>query len=465
MAKRLLLGFCLSFITQNLLAQNLVSNGDFEQVHKTTCTFIVNPNNISEYLPAWQAPTKGTADLWYTSDTLDTFCTRNLKELGYTAHSGSRCAGIYTATVRYGGPIEGDTPDYREYLQTRLRQPLQKGKTYSVEAYIRRHQYAGTITNNIGFYFSKPPIGNPNSFLPLPVKPQVNIEEPIDSHTQWIKIGGCFVAEDNFEYLTIGNFFDDAHTLIREGSMFNRKHWPYYMLDDIMVKETPVSLLPSASFLGADTTLCPGQSLTVLLPSLPQVDYRWADGSHNLQYTISRSGKYSVVAQIDQCAVRDTIRVNVEQSFQLPRDTSLCGGTPLVIHPSQMDTRAVWSDGSQDSTLSVTSPGLYWLRVPTGHCNLADSMRVEFVNCTPFVPNVFTPNGDGINERFVIDPDNERRLPWHLTILNRWGRLVYETNPYANDWDGGNLPAGVYYYYLENRQYKSQLKGWVTIYR
>ncbi|WP_080237796.1 gliding motility-associated C-terminal domain-containing protein [Spirosoma rigui] len=76
---------------------------------------------------------------------------------------------------------------------------------------------------------------------------------------------------------------------------------------------------------------------------------------------------------------------------------------------------------------------------------------------TVFIPEGFSPNGDGINDRFVI-----QRLPVGVTvqleILNRWGHIVYRNDDYKNDWDGtanqgttvgGNgaiLPEGTYYY-------------------
>jgi gliding motility-associated-like protein len=64
------------------------------------------------------------------------------------------------------------------------------------------------------------------------------------------------------------------------------------------------------------------------------------------------------------------------------------------------------------------------------------------------IPDIFTPNGDNINENFVI-----KNLEFYpnaqLTIHNRWGSKVYETNDYKNDWNGDNHTAGIYYYTLK----------------
>jgi gliding motility-associated-like protein len=84
-----------------------------------------------------------------------------------------------------------------------------------------------------------------------------------------------------------------------------------------------------------------------------------------------------------------------------------------------------------------------------------------------FVPNVFTPNGDGFNDVFFI-----RNLPsegTQVVITNRWGRPVFEDDDYrcvdANecDWDGGGLPDGIYFYRIQLPEGGELLSGWVEI--
>ena len=64
------------------------------------------------------------------------------------------------------------------------------------------------------------------------------------------------------------------------------------------------------------------------------------------------------------------------------------------------------------------------------------------------VYNALTPNGDGKNDYFHIKnvwlyPDS------YVEIYNRWGNLVYQKSAYNNEWDGGNLPDGTYYYVVK----------------
>jgi gliding motility-associated-like protein len=64
------------------------------------------------------------------------------------------------------------------------------------------------------------------------------------------------------------------------------------------------------------------------------------------------------------------------------------------------------------------------------------------------IPNVLTSNSDNVNDLFKIENLNTWRTN-KLRVYNRWGKVVYEKLNYKNDWDGGNVPAGVYYGTLE----------------
>jgi len=81
------------------------------------------------------------------------------------------------------------------------------------------------------------------------------------------------------------------------------------------------------------------------------------------------------------------------------------------------------------------------------------------------VTEVFTPNGDGINELFQII-QLFKHQPVELSIYNRYGDLLYNVNDYKNDWDGSvngeKLPQGAYYYIIKTKDNKIY-KGSVSI--
>jgi gliding motility-associated-like protein len=63
------------------------------------------------------------------------------------------------------------------------------------------------------------------------------------------------------------------------------------------------------------------------------------------------------------------------------------------------------------------------------------------------IPNILTPNNDGLNDSFIIDGlqfvEGAR-----LKVYNRWGKKIYDNSSYKNDWNGENAPDGVYFYTL-----------------
>jgi gliding motility-associated-like protein len=95
--------------------------------------------------------------------------------------------------------------------------------------------------------------------------------------------------------------------------------------------------------------------------------------------------------------------------------------------------------------------------------------RLDTDQCEVFIPEGFTPNGDGMNDLFVIS-----MLPVdakiELEVYNRWGGLVYVSSDYANDWDGTNLdgndlPVGTYFYVVKLTNEKLSYTNSLTLWR
>lgn len=119
-----------------------------------------------------------------------------------------------------------------------------------------------------------------------------------------------------------------------------------------------------------------------------------------------------------------------------------------------------------------TTRTLYVLVEDLDNCKDLDSLTVtvdERASDGPFIPSGISPNGDNVNDYWFIRwlyryPENE------VTILNRWGDIVYYSKPYNNDWygtfNGKDLPEATYYYILktfENGLEQQRFTGPLTI--
>ncbi len=107
--------------------------------------------------------------------------------------------------------------------------------------------------------------------------------------------------------------------------------------------------------------------------------------------------------------------------------------------------------------------------------DLCAQAQVVVLSKSPLAPpaiekpaNVITPNGDGTGERLAIPNFSEIPGPIEITVINRWGDVVFHGKDYQNDWDGRaqggkQLPEGTYFYVLEGAG--SEVSGAVTVVR
>ena len=143
----------------------------------------------------------------------------------------------------------------------------------------------------------------------------------------------------------------------------------------------------------------------------------------------------------------------------IEEDTLMCPEDIMVLTAPRGYSLYTWNDGSSDTVLSITSGGVYTVKA-LGNSDVAvfETFTVKtdsgICNCLAIIPNAFTPNGDGSNDRFGPIFERGCNLDHYLfSIYNRWGQCVFYTqNPYSK-WDGTfNGTAAdmdVYMFYLD----------------
>ncbi|RZM13423.1 MAG: gliding motility-associated C-terminal domain-containing protein, partial [Pedobacter sp.] len=115
-----------------------------------------------------------------------------------------------------------------------------------------------------------------------------------------------------------------------------------------------------------------------------------------------------------------------------------------------------------------TSDIIYTLTVESDKgCKSTDEVMVELLK-TPIIPNIFSPNGDGINDRWVI-PNLESYPGCVIQLFNRYGQQVYRIVNYTTPWDGRingkDAPVGTYYYIIDPKNGRKPMTGYVDIIR
>lgn len=114
-----------------------------------------------------------------------------------------------------------------------------------------------------------------------------------------------------------------------------------------------------------------------------------------------------------------------------------------------------------DTLFGRLEPGSYTILVRDSiGCEVTQTIEVV-EDLQLFIPTLFTPNGDGLNDQFEI-----RNLPGgsSLSVKDRWGKEVFSADPYGNDWEAKDLENGTYFWVLEMPGQGTR-SGWIVIQR
>jgi gliding motility-associated-like protein len=224
------------------------------------------------------------------------------------------------------------------------------------------------------------------------------------------------------------------------------------------------------------------------MPDITAWNWNFGDGnnsnSQNPSHTYTASGLYTVSleATTKHGCKNDIIIPNLVTVDKMPK-ASFSADPPVT----NIDNPTIkFTDLSQDAafwdwtfgdgnTSTVQNPehtfdeGIYnvCLTVTTTEgCKDSICHEVMVIVDKLTIPNIITPNGDGYNDVFVIENIDKVETS-ELIIFNRWGKKVFETTNYRNDWDGENVADGVYFYVLRYKTYFSEEErnGSVTVMR
>jgi len=225
-----------------------------------------------------------------------------------------------------------------------------------------------------------------------------------------------------------------------------------------------------------DTVLCGGP--VIINTKNKAYKYLWNNSETSDQVKIEKPGNYWVKVNNKGCFYTDTFKVTMASAAvpNFGKELLICENEPKVLSVKAADdVKLYWNTGANTSGINVSKEGVYWIKSTSKNCGIkTDSVTVKYKNCDCdiYIPNSFTPNEDDKNDLF--NPVFQCEYGYFsLTIMDRWGNIVYTSNNINGKWDGkfkGNLcPDDVYVYRLEAIQKGNDKKvirnGHISLFR
>jgi hypothetical protein len=208
--------------------------------------------------------------------------------------------------------------------------------------------------------------------------------------------------------------------------------------------------------LPADWTFCSAQGAeldaTPLDDSTGPFSFTWSTGGLGPVEAVYDSGEVSVtVTDAGGCSTTEAVMLEALPSpeLHLPGDTTFCfedfpDATYLLSVPGGF-AEYVWNTGNPSNIQVVDGPGLYQISVTNNiGCTTTESTWVKDFCSMPllWVPNAFSPDGDGMNE--VLRLEGRNILDLEFVVYDRWGNEVWRANELGAYWHGAG-PGGRYY--------------------
>jgi gliding motility-associated-like protein len=178
------------------------------------------------------------------------------------------------------------------------------------------------------------------------------------------------------------------------------------------------------------------------------------DGPYTVQLTeTTNKGCVTIISKNVKMLAKPIVKIE---------PVSICAGISFHIKGLCLKvipgvTKYLWDfgDGSFsseiDPEIKYNNPGVYNISLKltnSPECIDIATTENEIYNCEVQIPNVITPNADGLNESFTIK-NLDVCIDKKLHIYNRWGNLVFSSTDYCNSWSPDNLTSGVYYYIFD----------------
>ena len=277
---------------------------------------------------------------------------------------------------------------------------------------------------------------------------------------QWVDILGNIISNNNLtSHLCEGTYFVTTNDNTTNCSVIDTLIATYYLPNGI-VDVIITTVLPDSNLWGN-----------------PPYSYFWDNGEILVHANICPGSHWVEVTDDGGCVVRadfdiDPLLITLDpaefilecnlENLDVDITANAAGGTAPYTY--------AWSNGNTESSVNLSlSPGNYTVTVMDDNACAEDTSFTIATISAECVPNVFTPNGDNINDTWNLEStflynDSEIR------IYGRYGRLLFQSVGYTTPWDGKNengndVTEGAYFYHIDIGHDFDPIQGSVTILR
>lgn len=367
---------------------------------------------------------------------------------------GQGVIGFASATIDRSVSLD----EYKEYLGICLSNPLMKDSLYRWDFFLgfakQEEDKAISVSPvEIILYGTNQCMDLPFSGTHCPLANWTELSKvTVTGEEEWTKNSLIFVPSKNIQAILVGLGCQEI-----EGGVFY-----YYFLDKVLlVKE-------NESYLTGNIHVLSGFPCTenVILAAdfALNSSYQWyfnkiaipnATGTtFSIPRGIEAEGDYYVkIKNEEHCVFSSpyTYKIDGFPIAGLGQDTIICDNSPLTLGHKNIGTDFFWNTGEITPTIKINTSGTYIVTVSNECGEAVDKIIVSEEStqlaCELQVPNIFTPNQDGINDTF--SPITSCCLiSFDFSVYNRWGRLVFQTNDIEQTWNGrynGQIaPSDVY---------------------
>ncbi|SKC11127.1 gliding motility-associated C-terminal domain-containing protein [Dyadobacter psychrophilus] len=286
-----------------------------------------------------------------------------------------------------------------------------------------------TIVQEVVIFETPPPINlgadkdTCGAFVPLDMGVQAEVYA-------WIHRGRVVGRQKTYNAVATGRYIAVA---------FNGPQGECFSADTIEI----TLRRPPAFSIGPDTTLCRDSSIVLTVQSDRWIEYNWSTGEDTKEITVGEAGSYFVIVKDrNDCYNSDTIQVGERPSpiLNLLPEYAICipDGQSVILDANGQGVQSYEWPHSGDTTRTVTvgAEGSYTVIAVNKEGCVAQQTTEVVDRCEPrfFIPDAFTPDGEGHNE--ILEIFGAYYTNFSIRIYNRWGEVIYASTNIEDRWDG-----------------------------